>query len=100
MLPHARPRGACGRAAVSEPTDPLPAGELVVRNGKRRGTRLPLRGPATVIGSADGCDVRLSGEGVEPVHCAIVLTTSGPLLRSWAPGETLVNGTPQAECPL
>ena len=41
---------------MSEPTDPLPAGELVVRNGKRRGTRLPLRGPATVIGSADGCD--------------------------------------------
>src|SRR5205814_93397 len=44
-----------GGAAVSSATDPSPTGELVVRNGKRKGTRLPLRHPATVIGSADGC---------------------------------------------
>jgi chromosome segregation ATPase len=78
----------------------LPTGELVVRNGKRKGTRLPLRHPVTVIGSAEGCDVRLTAEGVGPVHCAIVMTASGPLLRSWSPDHTLVNGTPQAECPL
>ena len=80
--------------------DPSPTGELVVRNGKRKGTRLPLRVPATVIGSADGCDVRLTADGVVPVHCAIMLTAAGPMLRSWSAEHTLVNGTPQAECPL
>jgi chromosome segregation ATPase len=85
---------------VSSATDPSPTGELVVRNGKRKGTRLPLRHPATVVGSADGCDVRLTGEGIGPVHCAIVMTPSGPLLRSWSPDHTRVNGAPQAECPL
>lgn len=85
---------------MTSPTDPTPTGELVVRNGKRKGTRLPLRHPATVIGSADGCDVRLTADGVGPVHCAIVLTATGPQLRSWSPEHTHVNGAPQAECPL
>lgn len=84
----------------SAPDPTSPTGELVVRNGKRKGTRLPLRVPATVIGSADGCDVRLTADGVAPVHCAIMLTAAGPMLRSWSPENTLVNGTPQAECPL
>jgi chromosome segregation ATPase len=75
-------------------------GELIVRNGKQRGARLPLRHPATVIGSADGCDVRLTADGIGPVHCLIVLTPDGPALRSWHPTATRVNGIARAECPL
>ena len=51
---------------MAEP-DSQPAGELVVQNGKRKGTRLPLR-PVTSIGAAAGSDIRLSGEGVMPVR--------------------------------
>src|SRR4051794_17905929 len=80
--------------------EPGPSGELVVRNGKQRGARLPLRHPVTVIGSAAGCDVRLTAEGVGPVHCAIVCTPAGLVLRSWHPDDTHVNGGPRADARL
>src|SRR5439155_7021877 len=67
---------ACDGGAAMD----LPTGELVVRNGKRKGARLPLRAPVTVIGSADGCDVRLAADGLGPVHCAVVLAPDGPAL--------------------
>src|SRR5439155_325859 len=76
------------------------SGGLVVRNGKQRGARLPLRHPVTVIGSAAGCDVRLTAEGVGPVHCAIVFTPTGLVLRSWHPDDTHVNGDPRADAQL
>ncbi len=81
---------------MAEPTG-VPVGELIVQNGKRKGVRLPLR-PVTSIGSAAGCDIRLSGEGVLPVHCVIALNANGPTLRAgFATGITLVNGSPQDE---
>ena len=76
-----------------------PVGELIVRNGKRMGTRLPLR-PVTVIGSAEGCDVRLSGDGIGLAHCVIGLTPNGPALRAGFAGRTLVNGSPRDEAVL
>lgn len=76
-----------------------PVGELIVRNGKRKGTRLPLR-PVTVIGSADGCDIRLTGDGVGLAHCVIGLTANGPALRAGFAGRTLVNGSPYDEALL
>jgi chromosome segregation protein len=82
---------------VSDLPESPPAGELVVRNGKQRGARLPLKHPLLLIGSGDGCDVRLGADGVEPVHCAIVPTPGGPTLRCVAPAEVLINGTPRAE---
>jgi hypothetical protein len=78
----------------------LPTGELVVRNGKRKGARLPLRAPVTVIGSADGCDVKLTADGLGPVHCAVVLAPDGVALRSWHPDATWVNGEARAEAAL
>ncbi len=78
---------------MEQSADEPAAGELVVRNGKRKGTRLPLRHPVTLIGSADGCDVRLAGEGVGPVHCAVALTTAGPVLRAGFT-DRLVTGMP------
>ena len=71
---------------MSSATDPSPTGELVVRNGKRKGTRLPLR-PVTVIGSAAGCDVRLTGDGVGLAHCVVGLTAEGPALRAGFSGH-------------
>jgi hypothetical protein len=76
-----------------------PVGELIVLNGKRKGTRLPLR-PVTVIGSAAGCDVRLTGDGVGLAHCVVGLTAEGPALRAGFSGHTLVNGSPCDEALL
>lgn len=74
--------------------DAITYGELVVRNGKYRGTRIPLTVPATVIGSAERCDVKLTARRVGDVHALVTITNSGPTLRSWFPDETLVNGIP------
>src|SRR5262245_37546408 len=68
------------------------AGELVVRNGKLRGRRVPVKLPVTVIGRAEACDVRLTGEGVGEWHCCLALTPAGLVMRSWHPTETRVNG--------
>ncbi len=75
-------------------TDPLVVGELVVQNGKQRGTRIPLQATVTMIGSANLCDVKVTGTGVAEVHCAISVTGAGPTLRSWDSQQTLVNGSP------
>ncbi|HJZ57217.1 MAG TPA: FHA domain-containing protein, partial [Gemmataceae bacterium] len=83
---------------MAHPAD-LPVGELIVQNGKRKGTRLTLR-PVTVIGSAGGCDIRLSGDGVAPVHCVIALSPEGPALKAGFSGPTLVNGEPRDDAPL
>ena len=85
---------------MSNAPDSPSAGELVVRNGKRRGTRLPLRYPLTLIGSADACDVRLSGEGVAEVHCAVAIAPTGPAVRAVAADGVLVNGVPRTDTTL
>ena len=71
---------------------PSVAGELVVQNGKRRGTRVALTVPVTLIGAAERCDVRVQGPAVADVHCLISITPAGPALRSWQPDATRVNG--------
>jgi hypothetical protein len=79
---------------MSEVAEPTVAGELVVQNGRHKGQRIPLAVPVTVIGSADWCDVRLSGDGVGEVHCVITVTPAGPALRTWHPDQTRVNAEP------
>jgi hypothetical protein len=79
---------------MSEHVEPSALGELVVLNGKQRGTLVPLGVPVTVIGAAAWCDVRLTGAGVGEVHCVVSVTPAGPALRSWHPDETRVNGEP------
>ncbi|MGL6096453.1 MAG: hypothetical protein ACRC7O_11730, partial [Fimbriiglobus sp.] len=74
--------------------------ELVVRNGKRRGTRLPVPLPVAVVGAGRGADIRVTGMGIADAHCLIAATSAGPVLRSFAPDLTLVNGTPTAAGPL
>jgi hypothetical protein len=80
---------------LASPSSFVPA-ELVIRNGRKQGTRRPLKAPITIIGSADGCDVRLNVKSVRPVHCIIALGPHGPHLRSAVGKETFVNGTLEA----
>jgi len=70
-----------------------PAGELVVQNGRLKGTRRALTGPLTLIGQAIGCEIRLNIEGVKPLHCALIQGPEGYMVRDMS-GEagTCVNG--------
>lgn len=81
---------------MDEQPDATVSGELVIRNGNQRGTRFPVSLPATVIGSSEPCDIRITARGVGEVHCLVTVTESGPVLRSWFPDDTLVNGKPTA----
>ncbi len=79
-----------------EPSDDaLPAllGELIVENGRLRGTRRALISPLTLIGRDPVCEFHLNVDGVKPFHCAIVNGCTGFFLRNLG-GETgtLVNG--------
>jgi hypothetical protein len=71
-------------------------GGLVVLNGRHQGTHIPLRLPATLIGSGPGCDVRLTADDVAEVHCLLVATPVGPAVRSLFPDSTHLNGRPTA----
>ena len=75
---------------------PPSVGELVVRNGKKAGTVVPLSLPVTVIGRSAVCDVRLAATGVADFHCLITVTPAGPVLRSWKPEITRLNDKPTA----
>jgi hypothetical protein len=68
-----------------------PPAELIVHNGRKHGTRRSLKNPVTIIGSTQGCDIRLDVPNVRPIHCLIALGRDGPHLRSWGPDDTLVN---------
>ena len=75
---------------------PPSVGELVVRNGKQAGAVVPLVLPVTVIGRGAGCDVKLAAASVADLHCLVTVTPAGPVLRSWQPDHTLLNGEPTA----
>ena len=70
------------------------AAELIIRNGKQKGTRRPLKVPVTILGSSKGCDIRLNLNTIRPVHCLIAMAPEGPHLRSWGSDDTLVNDKP------
>ena len=67
--------------------------ELVVLNGRQRGSRKPLGGPATLVGRAEGCEIRLNVEGVEPFHCVIARGPNEVTIRDLDSAlGTFVNG--------
>ena len=88
----------------SESADACPigvTGELVVENGRLRGTRRPLASALTLIGSELSCEFHLNVEGVDPLHCAIVHGPAGYLLRDLgSTGGTFLNGEAIQETPL
>ena len=83
------------RAEVSAPA------ELIVQNGRLKGSSKPLHPPLVLIGRAEGCDIRLNVDGVRPLHCVLVHSPKGLILRDLQGGKgTLVNGEPTATCVL
>ena len=85
---------------ATPPAPPDSAGELIVHNGRLIGTRKALGPALTLLGRAEGCDVRLNVEGVHPVHCAIVRGPDGILLRTLHGAITHRNGEPIGEVAL
>ena len=70
------------------------AGELVLQNGRQAGARRALAMPATFIGRGQACDIRLNVDGVDSMHCVLVLTPEGVHLRDLNSAHgTIVNGT-------
>ncbi|MBL8795534.1 MAG: FHA domain-containing protein [Planctomycetia bacterium] len=85
-----------GRAAL------YPAvAELVIQNGRHKGSSRPLNLPLTTIGRSPGCDLRLNVEGIGPLHCCLAYGPAGLYLRQLhEDGDTLVNGQPAGSEPL
>jgi pSer/pThr/pTyr-binding forkhead associated (FHA) protein len=82
--------------SAPEPSDdvlPVMLGELIVQNGRLRGTRRALAAPLTLIGRDPLCEFHLNVDGVMPLHCAIVHGCAGFFLRDLGGDSgTLVNG--------
>jgi hypothetical protein len=81
-----------------------PAGlwaELIVQNGRLKGTHRRLEAAATFIGKAAACDIRLNVVGVSSMHCLLMLTPSELQLRDLdSRTGTLVNGRRISTCLL
>lgn len=90
--------------AAPVPSDDPPAptlGELVVQNGRLRGTRRVLASPLTLFGCDPICEFHLNVDGVNPLHCAIVHSPAGFLLRDLGSNDgTFLNGEAIQESPL
>jgi pSer/pThr/pTyr-binding forkhead associated (FHA) protein len=86
-------------AATTAPR--APTAELVVLNGQQAGTRRPLETPLTLIGRAASCDIRLTVDGIQPLHCMLAFGPQGLLVRDLE-SETgiLVNGERVMVSPL
>ena len=85
---------------TARPEGTAPA-ELVICNGRQKGSRRPIDQPLLVVGRAPGCDLRLNVEGVSAFHCAIASGVDGLILRVLqSVGGTLINGEPTTGCPL
>lgn len=76
-------------------------GELVVQNGRLRGTRRALASALTLFGRDPACEIHLNVDGVNPLHCAIVHGPDAFLLRDLdSAGGTFLNGEAIQESPL
>src|SRR5262249_17784245 len=85
-----------------EAASPVPAaGELVVQNGRFAGTCRLLSASLNLIGRSPGCEIRLNVDDVAPLHCAILQTPGGLVLRDLDSGPgTFVNGQRVTACLL
>jgi hypothetical protein len=83
------------------PDPDSPKAELVLQNSRLSGARRALRPAVTTVGQAPGCDIRLDVRGVSPLHCLLVQTPAGLLLRDLhTESGTQVNGEHVSECLL
>ena len=61
-----------------EPTGECPVFSLT---SAASGTTATGRAPVLIVGSAEGCDIRLASRDVSPRHCMVVWTQHGPVVR-------------------
>jgi pSer/pThr/pTyr-binding forkhead associated (FHA) protein len=85
----------------SDDCRPVTLGELVVQNGRLRGTRRVLASALTLLGRDPSCEFHVNVEGVAPLHCAIVHSPAGYLVRDLGSSAgTFLNGKPIEHSPL
>jgi hypothetical protein len=73
--------------------EPTQVAELIVHNGRLAGTRQPLPGPLAFLGGSAGADIRVHGDGVNPLHCLIARNAAGFVVRDLETDSgTFVNG--------
>jgi pSer/pThr/pTyr-binding forkhead associated (FHA) protein len=88
-------------SVLADTSLPATLGELVVQNGRLRGTRRVLASALTLIGRDPGCEFHVNVEGVHPLHCAIVHSPAGFLVRDLGSAAgTLLNGQAIQHSPL
>jgi hypothetical protein len=74
---------------------------LVVQNGPFAGTCRLLSASLNLIGRSPGCEIRLNGDDVNPLHCAILQTPGGLVLRDLESASgSFVNGQRVTTCLL
>lgn len=73
--------------------------QLALRVSGEEQAPLELAGEKTTVGSGQSCTLRLTQEGVRPLHCLITRGDQGLTIRRWADG-TLLNGELFTEAPL
>ncbi len=69
-------------------------GVLVLQTGRQAGAHRPLGATTTFLGRGQKCDIRLSVDGIDPLHCLIAAGPEGLQLRDLDSTQgTFVNGT-------
>lgn len=86
-------------AAASVRSDQLPS--LLIMTGPNAGRRLVMNRVSLLFGSHPACDVKISGDGIADMHCLLIRTSQGLLLRDCkSPTGTMLNGMAIGESPL
>jgi pSer/pThr/pTyr-binding forkhead associated (FHA) protein len=90
------------RPLPSDVEDPaVVLGTLVVQTGRFHGLRRNLTAPLTLVGQSPGCEVRLHGRQVAPLHCAIIHGPDGFSLRDLGSLDgTFLNNEQVLQSPL
>lgn len=69
--------------------------------GPNAGRKLVMNRVSLLFGSHPACDVKIAGDGVADMHCLLVRTNTGLLLRDCkSPAGTMLNGMAIGESPL
>jgi len=66
---------------------------LIVQNGKHQGVKIPLPARQVSVGRDDKCYVRLTSADVSRVHCTMVATKEGILIKdAGSQNGVIING--------
>ena len=66
---------------------------LIVQNGKHQGTKIPLPAREVSVGRDDKCYVRLTSGDVSRIHCTLLATNDGILVKdAGSQNGVVING--------